>query len=481
MASTLLASDSHMNPTRTPTPHVDAAGLMKDGAVTAPPQARPSPRPLVPPAHGTPQLPAPGAGRWTWLIVVLLLAVVAVGGYFLYPRLMHGSTTAANARGDAAGRAVPVVTATAHTGDLKLYLTGLGTVAPLNTVTVRTRVDGQVDTVAFTEGQTVKQGDLLAQIDPRPFQVQLEQAQGQLARDVAQFNNAKTNVDRDKEAIAANAISRQQLDTDVSTMNQFAAAMKVDQGQIDNAQLQLTYCKVTSPLTGRIGLRLVDQGNIVHASDQNGLAVITQLQPIALLFSLSEDVVPQVQKKLNDGVKLHVDAFDRDLKTKLATGSLLTSDNQIDPTTGMLRFKAIFDNEDGALFPNQFVNARLLIDTVRNAVIVPTAAVQHGLQQATFVYVVKPETGDGGEARAAKVEMRDVVTGPSEGESTVITSGLASGEVVVTDGVDKLIDGSKVTARSGGENAPTSQPAAAGRAHGGRRGAATGAASRPGV
>jgi membrane fusion protein, multidrug efflux system len=495
-----------MNP-----PGADIAGLMKESNPIAPPPPSPASVPHRPPIAAI-VLPKnddePPQGGWIWaVVVVLVLAAAAAAIYYFYGRSGTSTSTAAR-RAAMAARPVPVVSAVSRVGDLPQYLTGLGNVIPLKSVTVRTRVDGQVDSVSFVEGQLIHEGELLAQIDPRPFQVQQKQAEGQLAKDQAAYNVAKINVQRDKEALAANAIAAQLLDTDQSAMDQATAAMKVDQSQIDSAKLQLTYCKVTSPITGRIGLRLVDPGNIVHASDSTGIAVIAQRQPITLVFSLPEDVVGQVEKKINAGETLGVDAFDRDMKIKLATGTLLASDNQIDPTTGMLKFKAIFPNEDDSLFPNQFANARLLIDTVQNAVLVPTDAVQHGLNSATFVYVVKFDAA-GGEAEAAPagagrgagggggggggarqqgaaagkpgtVEMHDVVVGPSEGDMTVIASGLNAGETVVTEGVDKLTDGSKVTVHSAEEaaaataanNSATTRPA---RMHGGgKRG--TGAA-----
>jgi len=375
---------------------------------------------------------------------------VLAGGFALYwfkfrpSAAANTSATAGGGRG-AMNRDVPVVTASSRSGDLNLYLTGLGTVTPFNTVTVRSRVDGQINTVSFTEGQFVHEGDLLAEIDPRPFQVQLEQAEGQMIKDQAQLTNAKVNVERDREA--KSAISAQQLDTDIAVMSQYEGAVKIDQGQIDSAKLQLTYCKITAPISGRIGLRQVDQGNIVHASDSTGLAVITQLQPIAVLFSLQQENISAVLRKTHAGETLAVDAYDRELKNKLSTGKLLAADNQIDPTTGMLRFKAQFENTDYSLFPNQFVNARLLIDTLKNVVLVPNAAVQHGLQ-SDFIYVVKPDS---------TAEMRSVTVGATEGNDTVITEGLQPGETLITDGVDKLQDGSKVTLAQTA-NGPSTRP-----------------------
>jgi multidrug efflux system membrane fusion protein len=294
--------------------------------------------------------------------------------------------------------------------------------------------------IAFQEGHIVHQGDLLAEIDPRPFQVQLAQAEGQLAKDEAQLQNAKVDLDRYQILMAQDSIPKQQLDTQVALVHQDEGVIKSDQAQIDNAKLQLVYSRITAPITGRIGLRLVDLGNMVHATDQNGLAVITQLQPIAVIFNIPEDDLPQVLTKMRSGQQLIVDTYDRNLQNKLATGTLLTVDNQIDPNTGTLKCKAVFANEDNALFPNQFVNARLLVDTKRDAVLVPTAAVQRS-PQGTFVYVVK---GD------STVEMRNVVVGPTEGDAAAVDSGLTPGEVVVIEGVDKLQQGMKVAARLAG-------------------------------
>jgi multidrug efflux system membrane fusion protein len=334
-----------------------------------------------------------------------------------------------------AGRgSVPVEAVLVRLGDLNRYLTAIGTVTAFNTVTVRSRVDGELIKVNFTEGQTVHQGELLAEIDPRPFQIQLQQAQGQLARDQAALKDASLDLDRDRILVSEGVLSRQQFDAQFSTTKQAQGSLVTDEANINNAKLQLTYSRITAPFTGRIGLRLVDAGNIVHATDTQGLAVITQLQPIAVLFSIPEDDLPKVLSDLKSGDSLPVDAYDRDLKNKLASGSLLTLDNQIDQSTGTIRLKASFPNTNNELFPNQFVNVRLLIDTLRNAVLIPTAAIQRG-SQSSYVFVIRP--GNAAEARTIKV-------GVLQGGLASIQAGVAPGEVVVTDGVDKLTTGSRV-------------------------------------
>jgi len=280
----------------------------------------------------------------------------------------------------------------------------------------------------------------LAEIDPRPFQVQLTQAEGQMARDQALLKNAEVDLERQRVLFSQDSTSKQQLDTQEALVRQYEAALKIDQGQIDSAKLQLTYCKINSPITGRLGLRLVDPGNIVHASDANGLVVITQLDPISVIFTLPEDNLPQVMTQLRDGHKLPVDAFDRDLKNKLGEGSLQTVDNQIDQTTGTVKLKAVFPNKTYALFPSQFVNARLLLNTIRQAVLIPTPAIQRN-GQTTFVYVVQNNM--------AKV--RNVTVQLSEGDQTAIKQGIAPGEIVVTDGIDKLQQGSRVVVRMAGK------------------------------
>src|SRR2546426_771793 len=352
-------------------------------------------------------LPEPGArgvdaprsstrSKARWWLWILILGVIAVGVWYF--RGARSSSQAADSAapgaaskgkgGAGAGNfTVPVIVATAQRGDLPVYFNGLGTVTAFNTVTVRSRVDGQLISIAFKEGQFVHEGDLLAQIDPRPFQVQLEQALGQLAKDQAQRKDAEVNFERYKLLFKEGVIPQQQLDTQGALVGQVDGAITSDQSQIDNAKLQLTYSRITAPISGRVGLRLVDAGNIVHANDPNGIVVITQLQPISVLFSLPQDQLPEVSAKLRSGVQLAVEAFDRDNTSKIADGKLLTIDNQIDPTTGTYKLKSIFNNTDNALFPNQFVNVHLLVDTKHNLTIVPAPAIQRG-PQGTYVYAV---------------------------------------------------------------------------------------------
>lgn len=376
--------------------------------------------------------PKSTAGRrwWPWLV---LLFVLGVGGVWLITRSQTQSAAAAK-RAAASPPSVPVAVVPARKGDIPFYLNGLGSVTSFNTVTVRSRIDGQLLNVAFQEGQFVKQGDLLAQIDPRPLETQLANAQGQLARDQAQLGNANLDLQRYKMLSADGVITRQQYDTQAATVRQFEGVIKADQSQIDNAKLQITYCRITAPLSGRIGLRLVDVGNMIHATDQNGLAVITQVEPIAVLFTIPEDSLSQVLKRLRGGEHLAVQAYDRSGQTKIADGRLQTVDNQIDQTTGTTRFKAVFDNKDNSLFPNQFVNVRLLVETRKDRILVPSVAIQRG-PQGTFIYVVKEdETAD----------VRPVQVGTIEGTEASIESGVSEGELVVVDGVDKLRAGSKV-------------------------------------
>ena len=320
---------------------------------------------------------------------------------------------------------------------MDVFINGLGTVTAFKTVTIRSRVEGELVKVAFTEGQVVEEGSLLAVLDRRPFDVQLQQAQGQLARDEATLKSADFTLKRYQELTLSKSITAQQVDEQRALVQQMAGAIQSDQAAVENAKLQLAYCHITAPISGRIGLRLVDQGNIVRANDPMGLAVITQLQPISLVFTIPQDDISRVQKPQNSGQPLSVDAYDRDFKVKLASGKLLAIDNQVDSTTGTVRLKAVFDNEDGILFPNQFVNARLLVDTRRNAIVVPTSAVQRN-SNSVFVYVVQEDD---------TVDLRTVKIGLAEGSETSIESGLAPGEIVVTEGIDKLQPKAMITTR----------------------------------
>src|SRR2546427_590007 len=382
------------------------------------------------------------ASKSRWWLWVLIVGAIAIGVWYF--RGSRVASEAANSAGPAAagkGRGgpgmgnfvVPVVVATAQRGDLPVYFNGLGTVTAFNTVTVRSRVDGQLTSIAFKEGQFVHEGDLLAQIDPRPFQVQLAQALGQLAKDQAQRRDAEVNLARFKLLFKEGVIPQQQLDTQAALVGQFDGAIASDQSQVDNAKLQLTYSRITSPISGRIGLRLVDVGNIVHASDTNGLLVITQLQPISVIFSLPQDQLPDVNNKLRAGVQLAVDAYDRNDTAKIASGTLQTIDNQIDLTTGTYKLKSIFANADNTLFPNQFVNVHLLVDTKRNLTIVPAAAIQRG-PQGPYVYAADTDN-------TAKI--RIVTIAQTTGDSVGLSAGLNSGDRVVIDGLDKLQSGTK--------------------------------------
>lgn len=398
----------------------------------------------------------PSKRRW-WLWVLVIAGIVVAIWYFRGLRVPSEAAPATSGRGrggaGGGGFVVPVVVSAAHLGDLPVYFNGLGTVTAFNTVTVRSRVDGQIVNVAFKEGQYVHEGDLLVQIDPRPFQVQLEQAQGQLAKDQAQRKDAQVNLERYQLLFKEGVIPQQQLDTQAALVGQFDGAITSDQSQIDSAKLQLAFCHITAPLSGRVGLRLIDPGNIVHATDVNGLVVITQLQPIAVLFSLPQDQLPDVNAKLRAGVQLTVEAFNRDNTQEIGMGKLLTIDNQIDTTTGTYKLKSVFNNSDNALFPNQFVNVRLLVDTKHNLTIVPAPAIQRG-PQGTYVYVV-------GSDNTAKI--RPVTIAQTTGNSIGLSSGLNTGDVVVIDGQDKLQDGSKVnpTMATSGSGGPPSSPAAA--------------------
>jgi membrane fusion protein, multidrug efflux system len=397
-----------------------------------------------------------GRGR-IWVIFVGLACLVVAGAWIANGRQAKTQQQAKATGGSAAGqqtRPVPVVVTPVRTGDLSVYLTALGSVTPLSIVTVKSRVDGQLMKTHFTEGQVVHAGDMLAEIDPRPFQAQLTQAEGQLARDQANLANARLDLERYQRLAQLEMIARQQLDTQQMIVNQAEASIKMNVGQIDAIKLQLTYCRITAPITGRVGLRLVDPGNVVKASDTGGLVVIAQLEPIALVFSVPEDSLQPILRRFRTGGKVPVDAYDREGRTKIATGTLVAIDNQIDPTTGTVRLKASFGNTDGVLYPNQFVNARVLIDVLHDAVLAPAEAIQRGPQGA-YVYVVKPDK---------VVQMRRVQLGPSEAGIIAVRAGLSDSEALVVDGAEKVQDGARVepTVRKVGPAGTPATPGAAG-------------------
>ena len=345
-------------------------------------------------------------------------------------------------------RIVPVTAVEARLGDMELHLNGLGTVVASNTVTVKSRVDGELVEVAFTEGQPVEAGDLLAVIDSRPYEVQLRQAEAQLARDEAALRAAELDLDRYETLADLRQATQQQIDAQRALVRQAEAATQIDKSLIDNARLQLDYCRIEAPISGRIGLRLVDAGNIVRSGDPAGLAVIAAVRPITVTFTIPQDEIVRVQRALAAAGRLPVEAFNRDFQVRLATGDLAAIDNQVDPATGTVKLKAVFPNEDDTLFPNQFVNARLLVETLHDATLVPLAALQRGPDRS-FVWVVQPDS---------TVALRDVQPGPVQGDIAVVTSGLEPGELVVTDGIDKLSPKAKVSVKglkpAGGETAP---------------------------
>ena len=339
-----------------------------------------------------------------WLIV----AVVVLGGIAWWAR--RGTDPAAKSGGDPASRPVVVTTAVARQGDIGIYLNALGTVTPVYTVTVTSRVQGQITQVYYREGQMVRKGDPLIEIDPRPYQAALTQVEGQLAHDQAVLNEAKIDLDRYQQALNRNAIAKQQFDDQQQVVLQDEGTVKNDEGQLANAKVNLVYTHITAPIAGRVGLRLVDPGNIVQANSNTALVVITQLQPITVIFSIAEDFLAQIQQQLRQGKKLPVDAFNREASTKIASGTLLTLDNVIDPTTGTLKLKAIFDNSDAALFPSQFVNVKMLVDTQHNVTLIPTPAIQRNAQGA-FVYVIKSDQ---------TASIRTITPGTTDGTVTAV-------------------------------------------------------------
>ena len=388
--------------------------------------------------------------KWTSTRLAVLLVLLLLPAFFT---ACSGSGSAPSKARANTPQAVQVTVAPAVRQDLPIYLTGLGSIEAYYTVSVKSRVDGQLVDVKFKEGETVKKGALLAVIDPRPYQVQLDQAQAQLFKDQASLRDARLNYQRYKDLLQnSGAMSQQQVDTQKATVDQLDGTVRNDQATVENAKLNLVYCHITAPVGGRIGLRLVDPGNIVHASDTNPMLVITELQPITAIFTLPEDQLPTVAQHMHKGT-LQVDAYSRDDLTKLDTGTLLTIDNQIDQTTGTGRLKAIFENKTNGLWPNQFVNIHLLLETQKNVTVVPSAAVQRG-PQGNYVYVMKPDK---------TVEVRNVNIPVTQGNLSEIASGVSPNELVVTDGQDKLQEGSHVephTQSGGTENAQTPSPSA---------------------
>ncbi|MBU9555083.1 MdtA/MuxA family multidrug efflux RND transporter periplasmic adaptor subunit [Burkholderia multivorans] len=421
--------------------------------------------------------PAPAAARRSRRrLTAAALAVVVIGGllwWHPWSRTPAGKPAAGSAASSAGGGhrgrggpaamanvPQPVQVAAATRGEMPVVLSALGTVTPLANVTVKTQLSGYLQSVAFKEGQIVKKGDLLAQIDPRPYQVALENAEGTLARDQALLATARLDLKRYRTLLSQDSIASQTVDTQASLVKQYEGTVKTDQAAVDSAKLNLTYARITAPVSGRVGLRQVDPGNYVTPGDTNGIVVITQLQPMSVIFTTSEDNLPQILKQVNAGQKLSVTAYNRNNTIPLETGSLETLDNQIDTSTGTVKLRATFDNKEGLLFPNQFVNTRLLVDVIRDATIVPTSAVLTG-SIGQFVYIVKPDN---------TVTVRKVKVGPVDGERTSIVDGVAVGERVVTDGSDRLREGAKISI-------PADQPKGASGAHGARAASAASAAS----
>lgn len=473
-----------------PTPPIGAKPVAREPFVHSIPNGSGLAEPLgsmpaQPPVGNTITTPLE-APKQRWLLTLLALFAVAGAGYYFYPTIKEWLGVHRPAAAPPPVRVIPVVTAPVGREDMKLYLNGLGTVTGYNTVTIRSRVEGELNKVAFTEGQLVKQGELLAEIDPRPYQVQLDQAKARLAEadaalqkaqhsqaremaeaqvalDESQLRLASQEERRLRDLVANRTITANEWDIAVADRQKCEAQLQATKASLKqtaadfdinilsaqanasaattavrNAEIELSYCRIMSPITGRIGLRSVDQGNMIRPTDPNGLAVITQLQPITVVFTIPQDDIAAVQKKMLGGEKLQVDAFDRGFETKLASGTLEAIDNQVDVATGTVRLKAVFANENSLLFPNQFVNARLLVDTLRQAITVPSAAVQRG-PDMTYAYVVKPDS---------TVDLRAIVTGAADGNFISIESGLAPNDIVVIDGVDKLQKGSKIAARA---------------------------------
>jgi membrane fusion protein, multidrug efflux system len=381
-----------------------------------------------------PQKPKSRCGRRLirWLAGIALLGLAAFGVWFWLSHRQPNAGRAASRFGSRITTTVGI--ATTKKGDIPIFLQGLGTVTPPATVTIKTQVNGQLVQVAFTEGQHVKKGDFLAQIDPRPYQAVLDQQLGQLERDRALLENARVDLVRYQKLSAQDSVSRQTLDTQVALVHQDEGTVKMDQGQVENAQTNLDYCHIVSPVDGVAGLRQVDEGNYVQTSDASGLVVITQIDPMTVIFTITEDDISKVTARLAAGATLLVTAYDRTNNNEIAEGTLGSVDNQVDTTTGTVKLRAVFDNKDGKLFPQQFVNAKVLVDTLHDVVLIPTTAIQVGAP-GSYVYAVNPDS---------TVSVCVIKPGPIDGERAAVLSGLEEGETVVTDGVDRLYDGAKV-------------------------------------
>ncbi len=388
---------------------------------------------------------------WKWFLAILIVGSIS---WFIYGRLHQAAGNSDREKFNQKSRPTPVLVAKSSQRDMNVYLNSLGTVTPRNTVVVTSQVNGQVLNLFFNEGQMVKKGQLLALIDTRPYEIQRAQAEGQLKKDKALLDNALLDLDRYKTLIAQSSISKQTLDTQDSLVRQYHGAVAIDQSQVDNAKLQLSYCHIIAPISGRIGLRQVDPGNIIQSTNTTSIATITQLQPITVLFSLPEDNLPAVALRMKSATNVAVDAFDRGQSIKLSSGVLLTTDNLIDTTTGSIKMRAIFKNDDGALFPNQFVNIKLLIDVQKNAIVMPLTALQHG-KNGDYVYVVN---------QGHSVTLRPVKTGNVEGEYISIIQGLSLQDEVVVDGIDKLRDGAKIKVATTGAGAAEAQKDASSKA-----------------
>jgi multidrug efflux system membrane fusion protein len=396
-------------------------------------------------APGPEQNRAAGLTQLSWRRVLPWATPLVVVLAIIYIVTHRGTGPAnLNQRPDGKTRPISVGVAAVVTGDVDVDVEALGTVTPIATVTVHSRIDGQLMKLGFTEGQLVHEGDMLVQLDPRPYEVQLEQARGQLIRDEALLANAKVDLDRYKLLYSQDSIAQQQVATQEGLVRQYEGAVITDKGQVDSAKLNLVYARVTAPVSGRVGLRQVDLGNIVHAADTNGVAVITQLQPITVIFTVPEDRLPQIRRRVAQPAPVPVDAYDRTFSTKLATGTLLTFDNQIDATTGTVRLRAQFQNPDYALFPQQFVNVRVKVDTQHGATLVPSSAVLNGAQ-GQYVWSVQADQ---------TVKMVTITPSVVSGERTAITSGVTAGTQVVVDGMDRLRDGSRITLVDRGQPAP---------------------------